>query len=133
MILVVFGSKSDSEVYQPILDTLKLKGIEHCFKVISAHRDPDELDKEVTSGKYDMIIAGAGLAAALPGVTSTTRRLADSENSSASVERFSMAGTASRSMSAPTSPAKAISARATARPPAEQSWPPLTSPCPTAA
>ncbi len=71
MILVVFGSKSDSDVYQPILDTLKEKGIEHEFRVISAHRNPDELHATIKNNNYSLIIAGAGLAAALPGVAAS--------------------------------------------------------------
>lgn len=70
MILVVFGSASDKEAYTPIIETLKKKDIKFEFRICSAHRTPDML-KEILSKKYKMIIAGAGLAAHLPGVVAS--------------------------------------------------------------
>ena len=66
-VLVIFGSKSDEPVYKPILKGLKKEGIEAELRISSAHRTPDELH-EIINGDYSLIIAGAGLSAALPGV-----------------------------------------------------------------
>jgi 5-(carboxyamino)imidazole ribonucleotide mutase len=66
-LLVIFGSKSDSNVYKPIVKGLRKEGIKTELRISSAHRTPDEL-QEILAKKYDLIIAGAGLSAALPGV-----------------------------------------------------------------
>lgn len=68
---VVMGSKSDSEVLQPMLDTLKQLGIEHEVNVISAHRTPEKARQyglAARSRGIEVIIAAAGGAAHLPGV-----------------------------------------------------------------
>ena len=67
MILIVFGSKSDERVYGRIDALLNEKSIPHKTVVCSAHRNPEELDVLLRE-KWDAIIAGAGLAAHLPGV-----------------------------------------------------------------
>jgi 5-(carboxyamino)imidazole ribonucleotide mutase len=68
---VVVGSKTDTELIQPALDTLEQLGIEYEFSVISAHRNPEKL-KEYGLGAQNrglkVIIAAAGYAAHLPGV-----------------------------------------------------------------
>lgn len=61
--LVIFGSASDSNVYSKVV-----KQLEHFeLRICSAHRTPDLLDK-ILKKNYDFVIAGAGLAAHLPGV-----------------------------------------------------------------
>ncbi|MDO8578241.1 MAG: 5-(carboxyamino)imidazole ribonucleotide mutase [Dehalococcoidales bacterium] len=68
---VVMGSKSDNEVLQPMLDTLKQLGIEHEVNVISAHRTPEKARQyglAARSRGIEVIIAAAGGAAHLPGV-----------------------------------------------------------------
>lgn len=65
--LVLFGSKSDSSVYEPLCEQLKSLGPVE-FRVLSAHRDPDALDVALKEIDYDIVVAGAGLAAHLPGV-----------------------------------------------------------------
>ncbi len=62
--LVIFGSGTDKDVYNEICKNLT---IEYDLRVISAHKTPDRLD-DVDLDSYDIIIAGAGLAAHLPGV-----------------------------------------------------------------
>jgi len=65
------GSKSDSAVMQGCLDTLKELGIPHETAVLSAHRTPDKLRDFALSARergIEVIIAGAGGSAALPGV-----------------------------------------------------------------
>lgn len=66
-IFVVFGSKSDENVSLPLVQALS-QNFEVEYEVISAHRDLEKLQKKIHSWKGDAIIAGAGLAAALPGV-----------------------------------------------------------------
>jgi 5-(carboxyamino)imidazole ribonucleotide mutase len=66
-VLVIFGSKSDSEVYNKIAKILKSYKIDFELKVASAHRNPDEVER-IVQDDYAVIIAGAGLSAALPGV-----------------------------------------------------------------
>ena len=69
-IAIVLGSKSDLPVLKDgfnLLDELK---IGYRLEVISAHRNPDKLRNlcsELEKKKYEVVIACAGLAAALPG------------------------------------------------------------------
>ena len=68
---IVMGSKSDAEIMQPALDALKQLGIEHEVSVISAHRTPEKARQYGMSARergLEVIIAGAGGAAHLPGV-----------------------------------------------------------------
>ncbi|MBI2133146.1 AIR carboxylase family protein [Candidatus Woesearchaeota archaeon] len=66
-ILVVFGSKSNKPVYDRVIACLKRLGADFEFRVCSAHRTPEVLDKMLKED-YSVVIAGAGLAAHLPGV-----------------------------------------------------------------
>jgi 5-(carboxyamino)imidazole ribonucleotide mutase len=68
---IVVGSESDREQMQPALDELDARGIPHEFEVRSAHRQPDavaEYGRNARERGLRVLIAGAGLAAALPGV-----------------------------------------------------------------
>lgn len=68
---VVMGSKSDEERMQPALDTLNQLGIEYEVNVISAHRTPKKAQEYAQTARergLEVIIAGAGMAAHLPGV-----------------------------------------------------------------
>jgi len=69
---ILMGSTSDLEVMTPAMKTLEEFGIEFEKRVISAHRAPDLLREYVTTARdrgVVAIIAGAGGAAHLPGVT----------------------------------------------------------------
>jgi len=66
-VLVIFGSKSDEPVYKQIAAGLKKNKIDFDLRILSAHRTPDEIDA-IDLDSYQLIIAGAGLSAALPGV-----------------------------------------------------------------
>ena len=70
-VAIIMGSKSDWDVMSHSAEMLSNLGIQYEAKVISAHRTPDLLD-EYCAGLQEkgikVIIAGAGLAAALPGV-----------------------------------------------------------------
>jgi len=70
-IAIIMGSQSDWEVMKNTSKTLKNLDISHESRVISAHRTPDLLDEYIAqceAGDVQVIIAGAGLSAALPGV-----------------------------------------------------------------
>src|SRR5947208_13919373 len=68
---IVVGSESDRERMQPALDELDARGIAHEFEIRSAHRQPDavaEYGRTARERGLRVLIAGAGLASALPGV-----------------------------------------------------------------
>jgi len=68
---VVYGSTSDEKVMQGALDVLDTFGIDYERTVLSAHRQPEETAEFARTARdrgIRVIIAGAGLAAALPGV-----------------------------------------------------------------
>jgi 5-(carboxyamino)imidazole ribonucleotide mutase len=68
---IVVGSESDRERMQAAVDELEARGIPHEFEVRSAHRQPDavaEYGRTARERGLRVLIAGAGLAAALPGV-----------------------------------------------------------------
>ena len=68
---IVVGSESDRPRMQAAVDELEARGITHEFEVRSAHRQPDavaEYGRTARDRGLRVIIAGAGLAAALPGV-----------------------------------------------------------------
>jgi 5-(carboxyamino)imidazole ribonucleotide mutase len=67
---IVMGSASDMEKMQKAADELEERGIAHEVRVMSAHREPDlvaEYSKAARSRGLRVIIAGAGISAALPG------------------------------------------------------------------
>lgn len=71
MVGIVMGSRSDEALMQPAVDTLQQLGIEHEVSVISAHRNPEqtrEYGLQAADRGLEVIIAGAGKAAHLPGV-----------------------------------------------------------------
>jgi phosphoribosylaminoimidazole carboxylase PurE protein len=68
---IVVGSESDRPRMQAAVDELEARGISHEFEVRSAHRQPDavaEYGRTARDRGLRVLIAGAGLAAALPGV-----------------------------------------------------------------
>ncbi|MFA6635795.1 MAG: 5-(carboxyamino)imidazole ribonucleotide mutase [Candidatus Omnitrophota bacterium] len=69
-VAVIVGSMSDKEQMEKGLEVLKQFDIQYDFKVLSAHRDPEALHdyiKSLDEKEFSVIIAGAGMAAALPG------------------------------------------------------------------
>jgi 5-(carboxyamino)imidazole ribonucleotide mutase len=67
---ILVGSESDRERMQPAMDELDARGIAHEFDVRSAHRSPDSVADYARTARergLRVLIAGAGLAAALPG------------------------------------------------------------------
>jgi 5-(carboxyamino)imidazole ribonucleotide mutase len=68
---IIMGSKSDMDTMQKAAAELNDRGIRNEVRVMSAHRDPDvvaDYCKNAHMRGLKVIIAGAGLAAALPGV-----------------------------------------------------------------
>jgi len=68
---IVMGSESDREVMQAACRELDERKIKYEINVLSAHRDPDKVAhyaKTAQSRGVKVLIAGAGKAAALPGV-----------------------------------------------------------------
>ena len=71
---VIMGSSSDWETLEPAAKTLTELGIPHETKVVSAHRTPDLLFEYASRAEargIEVIIAGAGGAAHLPGMTAS--------------------------------------------------------------
>lgn len=78
MVGVIMGSKSDYEVMQDAVKVLEEFGIEYEVKVVSAHRTPELLyqyAKEASERGLEVIIAGAGGAAHLPGMVAAVTHL----------------------------------------------------------
>ncbi len=75
---IIMGSKSDWDTMRHASDTLESLGVSHEIKVVSAHRTPDLLfeyaDTALDRG-LKVIIAGAGGAAHLPGMTAAKTRV----------------------------------------------------------
>ena len=70
-VAIFFGSKSDIDVMKGAANALKEFGVEYKAFVLSAHRVPEKLMEtlhNIQEEGYEVIIAGAGLAAHLPGV-----------------------------------------------------------------
>ncbi|WP_410208946.1 5-(carboxyamino)imidazole ribonucleotide mutase [Fusobacterium sp.] len=70
-VAIIFGSKSDTDKMRGAANCLKEFGIEYSAHILSAHRVPEKLEEtleKLEKDGYEVIIAGAGLAAHLPGV-----------------------------------------------------------------
>lgn len=70
-VLIIMGSDSDLEVMQGAMIALNNLNISYEVRISSAHRVPEKtarLAKEAEENGFSVIIAGAGLAAHLPGV-----------------------------------------------------------------
>ena len=69
-VLVLVGSESDKPRIEPAFEILAKAGVSYEFHVSSAHRQPEQTTKLVSGARgrgFRVIIAGAGLSAALPG------------------------------------------------------------------
>lgn len=77
-VLLLVGSKSDLETMEKAVAVLNELKIDSNLEVSSAHRQPDRT-KELASGAqsagYSVVICGAGLSAALPGVVAAYTEL----------------------------------------------------------
>ena len=68
---IIMGSKNDKEKMQPAGKALQDAGVRYEVRVMSAHRDPEKVREYCQNARMrglKVIIAGAGMSAALPGV-----------------------------------------------------------------
>jgi 5-(carboxyamino)imidazole ribonucleotide mutase len=68
---LLFGSKSDAQTMKKAAEVFKEFGVSYTSYTVSAHRSPEllaEILGDLEAGGTEVIIAGAGLAAHLPGV-----------------------------------------------------------------
>ena len=73
-VLIVMGSDSDAEIMSQAAAALDEAGVPYEFTVASAHRSPDRTKDVVTNAEANgaaVFIAGAGMAAHLPGVVAS--------------------------------------------------------------
>ena len=71
---IIMGSSSDWETMRHAAETLDRLGVAHEVKIVSAHRTPKRLQDYAAAAKgrgFQLIIAGAGGAAHLPGMTAS--------------------------------------------------------------
>ncbi|MGH7506850.1 MAG: 5-(carboxyamino)imidazole ribonucleotide mutase [Longimicrobiales bacterium] len=77
-VLILMGSESDRERMEKAVPILKDAGVETEVTVSSAHREPDrtaDLARNAATRGFDVVICGAGLSAALPGVVAAHTEL----------------------------------------------------------
>ena len=77
-VAIIMGSQSDWETMRHAADTLQSLGVAFEARIVSAHRTPDRLFAFAKAAKADgfkVIIAGAGGAAHLPGMTASLTEL----------------------------------------------------------
>jgi 5-(carboxyamino)imidazole ribonucleotide mutase len=75
---IIMGSKSDYETLAPAAEILRELGVPHEVKIVSAHRTPDWMFQYAESAEsrgLEVIIAGAGGAAHLPGMVAAKTTL----------------------------------------------------------
>lgn len=68
--LIIFGSSSDKKIYGQIINFFVKAKIDFDLRISSAHKTPHDVDKTLEKD-YAVVIAGAGLAAHLPGVVAS--------------------------------------------------------------
>jgi 5-(carboxyamino)imidazole ribonucleotide mutase len=77
-IAIIMGSQSDWDTMRHAAETLAALGVDHEARIVSAHRTPDRLYAFARGAKaegFKLIIAGAGGAAHLPGMTAALTEL----------------------------------------------------------
>jgi len=67
-VAIISGSESNRLIAERAAKVLREAGVDYEMCVLSAHRNPIELDNYISECRADVFIAVAGLAAALPGV-----------------------------------------------------------------
>ena len=77
-VAIVMGSRSDWPTMRHAAETLEALGVAYVCRVVSAHRTPDRMyafAKGAKAAGYKVVIAGAGGAAHLPGMTASLTEL----------------------------------------------------------
>ena len=77
-VAIIMGSRSDHETMAPAAEALAELGIAHEVRVVSAHRTPHEMVAFASTAAdegFEVIIAGAGGAAHLPGMVASLTEL----------------------------------------------------------
>ena len=77
-VAIIMGSQSDWETMRHAAETLTALGVSHEARIVSAHRTPDRLvafAKGAKAAGFQIIIAGAGGAAHLPGMAAALTEL----------------------------------------------------------
>ncbi len=77
-VAIIMGSQSDWETMRHAAETLTALGVSHETLIVSAHRTPDRLyafAKGAKAAGFKIVIAGAGGAAHLPGMTAALTEL----------------------------------------------------------
>ena len=78
LVAIIMGSQSDWSTMKHAADVLKELGVAHDARIVSAHRTPERLYNFAKSAKangFKVIVAGAGGAAHLPGMTAALTSL----------------------------------------------------------
>ena len=78
IVAIVMGSQSDYSTMKYTVNVLKILKIKYVTKIVSAHRTPNrmfEFAKKAEKNNISVIIAGAGGAAHLPGMTEALTRI----------------------------------------------------------
>lgn len=70
-VAIIMGSKNDEHIAKRAIEVLDDAGVSWELRVLSAHRQPEELREYVKSSDADVFITIAGLSAALPGVVAS--------------------------------------------------------------
>ena len=70
-VAILIGSESDRSVAERAAKVFDEKGVDYEIRVLSAHRNPVELDNYISKSDAEVFIAIAGLSAALPGVVAS--------------------------------------------------------------
>ena len=77
-VAIIMGSQSDWQTLKPAAETLEALGVSYEARIVSAHRTPERLyafAKGAKASGFKVIIAGAGGAAHLPGMTASLTTL----------------------------------------------------------
>ena len=70
-VALIAGSKSDEKIYSKAVEILKNNNVRFDLQIISAHRNPEQLDDYIKNSSAKIFICVAGLSAALPGVVAS--------------------------------------------------------------
>jgi len=70
-VAILMGSESDRQIAERSAKVLESGGVDYEIRVLSAHRNPAELEDYIQKSDAEVFIAIAGLSAALPGVVAS--------------------------------------------------------------